>query len=114
MQSLRRRVRALERLLQLRLPPSPLEQIRRLALESLSSQDLELLWVILREQKEETQSRELSAREQAAWAAWLGSVEAVARRMGFRSFAEAERITGLSGGVPRRLNNVFREDGQLR
>ena len=77
-------------------------------------EDLELLWVLLGEQKEEVQSRESSAREAEAWAAWLASLEAEARRMGFRSFAEAERITGLSGGVPRRLNNVFRQDGQLR
>jgi hypothetical protein len=97
MLSLRRRVQALERLRQLRLPPSPLEQITRLALESLSLPDLELLWVILQEQSEGTQSRESSAREAEAWAAWLGALEAEARRMGFRSFAEAERIAGSSG-----------------
>ena len=96
MLSLRRRVRALERLLQLRFPPNPLDQIRRLALERLSLEDLELLWVLLGEQKEEVQSRESSAREAEAWAAWLASLEAEARRMGFRSFTDAERIAGSS------------------
>jgi hypothetical protein len=97
MLTMRRRVQALERLLQLRLPPGPLEQIKRLALKSLSLPDLELLWVMLQEEPEGTQSRESSGREGEAWAAWLASLEAEARQMGFRSFAEAERIAGSFG-----------------
>ena len=69
MHHVRRRLRALEQLLQIRLPPNPLEQIQRLALKSLCTQDLEILSVML-QQAAETQSRELSECEAAACAAW--------------------------------------------
>ena len=65
MQNMRRRLHMLERLHQFQLPLSPLEQIRSLALQSLSQQDLELLRTIVLEQSAEMRSRELSEREAA-------------------------------------------------
>ena len=94
MQNVLLRLHMLERLPQYQRPPSPLEQITNLALQSLSQQDLELLRAILLEQSAEMQSRESSEREAAACAAWRDALEAEARRMGFRSFAEAERTAG--------------------
>jgi hypothetical protein len=94
MQNMRRRLHMLERLPQFQLPLSPLEQIRSLALQSLSQQDLELLRTLALEQSAEMRPRELSEREAAACGAWGNALEAEARRMGFRSFAKAERTAG--------------------
>jgi hypothetical protein len=95
MQNVRRRLHLLERLPQFQLLPSPVDQIRNLALQSLSQRDLELLRAILLEKSAEMRSRGLSSQcEAAACAAWRDALEAEARRMGFKSFAEAERTAG--------------------
>jgi hypothetical protein len=88
MRNLRRRLRVLERLPQLQLPPNRLEQIISLALRSLSQEDLELLPVA------EMRARALSDDETGACGAWLHALETEARQAGFRSFAEAERTVG--------------------
>ena len=98
MRNLQRRVRTLERLLQWRVSPNLIEQITRRALESLSSEDLELLGLLSRESDEGTQVREMTASEEAACGAWQNSVDGEARRVGFRSFADAERLSRCSGG----------------
>jgi hypothetical protein len=90
MRNVRRRLHALERLPQLQPPPSGLEQIRTLALQSLSEKDLELLRAISLEQAAGMPPRELSEQEAAACAAWEAALEMEARRMGLRSWAEAE------------------------
>jgi len=88
MRNLRRRPRVLERLPRLQLPPNPLEQIRSLALRSLSQEDFELLPAA------EMPPRGLSDDEMGACAAWRNALETEARKAGFRSFAEAERTVG--------------------
>src|ERR1035438_3726767 len=72
MQHVGRRLLALERLLQLEIPPNRLDQIERLALESLCTQDLELLWVIAREQTADLPFRDLCECEAVAYAVWGG------------------------------------------
>jgi hypothetical protein len=94
MQNMRRRLQMLERLPQFQPRPSPLEQIKSLALRSLSEQDLELLRAMSAEKAAEMRTRELSEREVAACAAWGVALETEARRMGLRSWAEAERAAG--------------------
>ena len=95
MSNVSRRLRALERLPQFQLPPSPMEQITSLALQSLSPQDLYLLRALLQEQSAGGQPRELSAGEVDAWARCAAALEAEARRIGFRSLAQAQH-----GGFP--------------
>jgi hypothetical protein len=90
MQNVRRRLQALERLPEFQPPPSPLEQLRSLALQSLSQQDLDLLRAMVLEQAEEMQPRELTEREAAECNHWCTALAAEARRMGFKSLAEAE------------------------
>jgi hypothetical protein len=88
MRNIRRRLRLLERLPKRQPPPNPLEQIMRVAVQSLSDQDLELLRLRAMGQSES------SDREAAAVLAWEKALELEARRMGFRSFAEAQRTFG--------------------
>ena len=95
MRNVRRRLHRLEQVAQLQPPPIPLEQITGRALENLSTPHLELLWAVLSAGK--TDPKELTECEAAAPAAWQASLEAEARRMGFRSFAEAERIARQRG-----------------
>jgi len=92
MRNVRRRLTVLERLPQFQPAPGPLEQIKVLALQSLSQQDLELLQAISKEQGTELRHRELSEPEAAACAAWGAALETEARRTGWKSFAEAEGI----------------------
>ncbi len=89
--NVRQRLQMLERSLQFQPAPSLLEQIKRLALQSLSTQDLDLLRVISEEHASKKRSRELLDTEAAACAAWEAALETGARRMGLKSFAEAER-----------------------
>ncbi len=90
MQDVQRRLDKLERLPQVQPLPTRLELIRSIALQSLAPQDLELLCSLAKEQAEEKGPRELSEREAASCAAWTAALETQARRMGFRSCAEAE------------------------
>jgi hypothetical protein len=94
MQNMRRRLQMLERLPQFQPAPSPLEQIRGLALRCLSDQDLEFLRARSLEQTAEKPPRELLEPDVAACAAWATALEMEARRMGWKSWAEAERIGG--------------------
>jgi hypothetical protein len=94
MQNMRRRLHMLERLPQFQPAPSPLEQIRSLALRRLSDADLELLRTKSAEQAAEKPPRELSEPDVAACAAWATALETEARRMGWKSWAEAQRIGG--------------------
>jgi hypothetical protein len=90
---MRRRLERLERSPEFRPPPSPLEQIWRRALEPMSDEDIELLR-IASEEKALGVRRTLSQRESAALAGYEAALETEARRMGFRSFADAERCGG--------------------
>ena len=85
MRNVRRRLYALERLPKHPAQPGALERIKSLALQRLSQEHLELLPV------GEFRNRELSAGETAAWLAWEDALDAEARRMGLKSFDEAER-----------------------
>ncbi len=89
--NLRQRLQMLERSLQFQPAPSPLEQIKRLALQSLSAQDLDLLKSVSEEEAAELLPRELSEAEAAACAAWGAALETEARRMGLKSFAGAKQ-----------------------
>ena len=93
MRSVRRRLDALERLPQLQPPPSSLEQISRLALKQMSDEDLELMINMARD-RDRGVRRTLLPSELAALARQDAALETEARRMGFRSFAEAERRAG--------------------
>ncbi len=89
--NVRQRLQMLERSPQFLPAPSPLEQIKRLALQSLCLQDLNLLKVISEEHASKTRSRELSEAEAAACVAWGAALETEARRMGLKSFAGAKQ-----------------------
>jgi hypothetical protein len=93
---MRRRLDRLERSPKFQPPPSPLEQIWGRALELISDEDLALLRSVseaedAREAKEAGVLQMLSPGESAALAAYEAAAETEARRMGFRSFADAER-----------------------
>ncbi len=94
MQNMRRRLTMLERLPRIAPPPSPLEQIRSLALQSLSAQDLAILQTISVEHAAGLGPAELSQVQAGACEAWAAALEAEARRMGFRSYAAVERTAG--------------------
>ncbi len=85
------RIQMLERSPQFQPAPSSLEQIRSLALQSLSPQDLDLLQAVSAERASEPRPRELSEPEAAACAAWEAALETEARRMGLKSFAGAKQ-----------------------
>jgi hypothetical protein len=87
-----RRLQALERLPQFQLPPSPLPPIRKLAVEQLSNEDLELMI----DMTERGECQTLSPSELAVLATWNAVLETEARRMGFKSLADAERRAGKS------------------
>ena len=89
--NVRQRLQMLERSPQFQPASSALEQIRSLALQSLSPQDLDLLKVVSEEEAAELLPRELSEPEVAACVAWGAALETEARRMGLKSLAEAER-----------------------
>jgi hypothetical protein len=93
MRNVRRRLQVLERLPQLQPPPSPLEQIGSLALKQMSDEDLALMITMARDRVRGV-CRTLLPSESAALAAHSAALETEARRMGFRSLAEAERIAG--------------------
>jgi hypothetical protein len=104
MQNLRKRVYKLERLVQ-RQPaiyplPSRLEMIRSLALLGLSQTSLEVIAALTREIAPATEqagakmpSRDLTHGEEEACAEWFAALDDQAQKIGFTSFAEADRIT---------------------
>ncbi len=94
MRNVRRRLHALERLFPFQTPPSPLEQIRSLALRRLSQPELDLLVSIRRQQSAGAPPIELSQGEVAAYAGWAAALDVEARRIGFRSYADAEQSMG--------------------
>jgi hypothetical protein len=93
MRNVRRRLHMLERLPQFQPPPSPLEQIRSLALRQVSDEDLELMINMTRD-RDQGVCRALLQSELAALARRAAALETEARHMGFRSFAEAKRHAG--------------------
>jgi len=94
MRNVSRRLQVLERLFPFQPAPSPVEQIRSLALRNLSQPDLDVLIGIRRERSAGAHPRELSEGEVAACLAWAAGLEAEAGRLGFRSFAAAEQAVG--------------------
>ena len=93
MRNMRRRLDALERLPQFQPPPSPLEQIRKLAEDQMSDADLELLLNMFRDQERGVCRPRLPS-EVAALARHDAALETEAQRMGFKSCADAERRAG--------------------
>jgi hypothetical protein len=92
-QRMRRRLEVLERVPQLKPPPGPLEQIRTLAQQQMSDEDLELMIKMARD-RDRGVSRMLLLGEGEAWERHEAALETEARGMEFKSFADAERRTG--------------------
>jgi hypothetical protein len=90
MRNMRRRLQLLERLPQFQPPPSPLEQIKELALKQLSDEDLALMKDMIRGWDKRV-CWALSPSESAAVTSHHAALDAEARRMGFQSYADAER-----------------------
>jgi hypothetical protein len=93
MKNVRRRLHVLEQLPQFQPPPSPLEQIEDRALRQISDEDLEVMMNMTRDLVAGVR-RTISERESAMLAAHKAARETEARRMGFRSFAQAKRSAG--------------------
>jgi hypothetical protein len=89
MRKMLRRLQVLERLPQLQPPPSPLEQIRKLVLDQMSNEDLGVIIHMIERDRGECQT--LLPSELAAMARQNAARETEARRIGFRSYADAER-----------------------
>jgi hypothetical protein len=88
-----RRLRALERSPQFQPPPSLLKQIENRALRQISDEDLEVMIKMTRD-LEAGVRQTISERESAMLVAHNAALETEARRMGFRSFAQAKRSVG--------------------
>jgi hypothetical protein len=93
MKNVRRRLHVLEQLPQFQPPPSRLEQIEDLALRQISDEDLEVMKNMTRDLVAGVR-RTISERESAMLVAHSAARETAARRMGFKSFAQAERNGG--------------------
>jgi hypothetical protein len=93
MNNVRRRLHVLEQLPQFQPPPSPLEQIEDRALRQISNEDLEVMINMTRD-LEAGVRQTISERESAMLVAHNAARETEARRMGFRSFAQAKRSAG--------------------
>jgi hypothetical protein len=87
--NLRRRLDTLERLIQFQPLPSLLEQIGNLALRGMSDEDLGLMIAMTRD-RDAGVSRALLPSELAVLARQDAAHDTEARRMGFKSFADAE------------------------
>jgi hypothetical protein len=92
-QSMRRRLQVLERLPQFQPPPSALEQISSLAMKQMSNEDLDVM-INLASDRERGVSRVVLPSEFEALARQDAALETEALRMGFKSFADAERGVG--------------------
>jgi hypothetical protein len=93
MKDVRRRLHVLEQLPQFQPPPSPLEQIENRALRQISDEDLEVMKNMTRDLVAGVRRR-ISERESAMLVVHNAARETEARRMGFRSFAQAKRMAG--------------------
>jgi hypothetical protein len=93
MKNVRGRLHVLEQLPQFQPPQSPLEQIEDRALRHISDEDLEVMMNMTRDLEAGVRTT-ISERESAAVAALNAIRETEARRMGFRSFAQAKRSAG--------------------
>jgi hypothetical protein len=93
MRTLQRRLRRLERLASVRPISIPIDLILERAAQSMSSPDLDLLVGF----ENGMDVEELSDVEADAWLRWRAALNTEARRLGFRSFAWIERITGRTG-----------------
>jgi hypothetical protein len=74
-------------------PPSLLKQIEERAIRQVSNEDFDSM-IAMATDAEAGVERALSERESAVVAAYGVLRETEARRLGFRSFAQAERIWG--------------------
>jgi hypothetical protein len=90
MKNVRRRLYVLEQMPQFQPPPTPLEQIENRALRQISDEDLEVMINMTRD-LESGVRQTISERESAVLVAHKAALETEARRMGFRSFAQAKR-----------------------
>jgi hypothetical protein len=86
---MRRRLHKLEQLPQPQPPPTPFEQIEKLAIKQMSNEDLKLLTKAFLD-GEAGVRRTLLPNELAALERKDAAQETEARRMGFRSVADAE------------------------
>jgi hypothetical protein len=93
MRNVKRRLRVLEQLPQYHPPPSQTKQIEDLVLRRLSDEDLALMTKMAGD-LEAGVRRKISEREWTMLAAYSSLRETEAQRMGFESFAEAERAAG--------------------
>jgi hypothetical protein len=93
MRSVQRRLRVLERLPQFQPPPSPLEQIGTRVLKQMSFEDFDLIMVVLRKQ-DRGECQTLLPSESAAVESYNAGLDTEARRMGFKSYADAQRRAG--------------------
>jgi hypothetical protein len=90
MRNVQQRLQALEQLPQFQPPPSQLEQIEDRAMHHISNEDLEVM-ITMATDLEAGVDRTISDRESEVVAALDAARETEARRMGFRSYKEAER-----------------------
>jgi hypothetical protein len=88
MPNVRKRIEGLERSMTLMRGPDPYDAIQRLALRSLSMEDLLMLADVIEHGKRECQWTE---RESAAVKALTGAFEQEVQRAGYRSVAEFQR-----------------------
>ena len=88
MANVRRRLERLERFLAPEPAADPYDAIKRLALQSLATEDLMVLAEVIEHGKPKCQWTE---REAAAVRALTGAFEQEAQRAGFRSVAESQR-----------------------
>jgi hypothetical protein len=93
MKNLQRRLHKLEQMPQFQPPPSLLKQIENLALAQICYEHLVLLDILGTDLKAGVE-RVVSESELEAVAAQNAALEAAARQMGFKSYAQAERRGG--------------------
>jgi len=93
MANVRKRIEGLERTMALMRGPDPYDAIQRLALRSISTDDLTVLADVIEQGKRECQWTE---RESAAVKALTCALEQEVQRAGYRSVAEFQR-SGASG-----------------
>jgi hypothetical protein len=93
MRNMRRRLHKLEQLPQFQPPPSPIQEIERLAVRRLSDEELEVMINMTRD-LEAGVRQAISEAESAVVAVYDAAFDTEARRMGFSSFAEAQREAG--------------------
>lgn len=93
MRNVQQRLQTLERLLRYQPPPTRLDQIKDLALRQVPNDDLEIMIVMAADQKA-ARDRPITQRESEVLLAHNAVLEGEAQRMGFVSFADAERNGG--------------------